>query len=112
MADDVLRVEFRVALGNRRLLAKPEPGANVERQRQDRAARRARNVALAHYIDHLIRSGEVADLAAVARMCGVSRARVSNVVSLIGTAAHEQVRLADASPPEPLRKSADRFLPI
>ena len=36
------------------------------------------------HIDHLIRSEEVEDLAAVARMCGVSRARASTVVGLVG----------------------------
>jgi hypothetical protein len=39
-----------------------------KRQRVDRAARRARNLALAYWIDGLIRSGEVAGLVAVARM--------------------------------------------
>lgn len=89
MSQEPLRVEFRVELGNRRPEPKLAPEAKAERQRMDRAARRARNLALAYWIDGLIRSGEVADMAAVARMCGVSRARVSNVVSLIGTAARE-----------------------
>lgn len=80
MSQEPLRVEFKVALGNRRPEPKPEPGARAERQRVDRAARRARNLALAYWIDHLIRSGQVADLAAVARMCGISRARVTAVV--------------------------------
>lgn len=62
------------------LSPKLPPGARAERQRLERAARKARNLALALYIDSLIRSGEVADLAAVARMCGVSRARVSNLM--------------------------------
>lgn len=93
MSQESLRVEFRVELGNRRPVPKPEPGAGAERQRLDRAARRARNLALAYWIDHLIRSGEVADLAAVARICGVSRARISNVVSLTAMAALEQERL-------------------
>lgn len=65
----------------------------------DRAARRARNLALAYWIDGLIRGGEVADLAAVAKRCGVSRTRISNVVSLIGKAALEQERLADMARP-------------
>jgi bacterioferritin-associated ferredoxin len=77
-----LRVEFKLAIARRpEPKPKPELGVKAERLRVDRAARRARNLALAHYIDHLIRSGEVADLAGVARMCGVSRARVSQVVA-------------------------------
>lgn len=90
MSQEALRVEFRVELGNRRSEPKPEPGAKGERLRRDRAARRARNLALAYWIDHLIRSGEVADLAAVARMCGVSRARLTHVRGLIETSIGEQ----------------------
>lgn len=93
MSQKLLRVEFRVELGNRRLEPKPEPGARAERQRVDREARRARNLALAYWIDHLIRSGEVADLATVAKFCGVSRVRVSNVMSLFGLSTSEQERL-------------------
>lgn len=40
----------------------------------------ARNPALAHCINELIHSGQVESLADVARMCGVSRARVSQIV--------------------------------
>jgi site-specific DNA recombinase len=49
--------------------------------------------ALAYWIDGLVRSGQVADLAGVARMCGVSRARVSKVVCLPGMAGAEQEML-------------------
>jgi hypothetical protein len=84
VSQEPLSIEFRVDLGNRRPAPKPEPGAKAERQRVDRAARRARNLALAYWIDRLVRSGEVADLAAMARMCRVSKARNSNVMCLIG----------------------------
>ncbi len=93
MNDDALRVEFRVQLAGRRPSPKPAPGAKAERQRQDRAARKARNLALAYWIDGLVRSGEVDDLAAVARMCGVSRARVSRVAGLLGLPHSEQEQL-------------------
>jgi len=95
---DALRVEFKVKLAGRRPAPKPAPGARAERLRQDRAARKARNLALAHYIDKLVRSGEVADLAAVARLCGVSRARVSAVVSFLGIGISEQEPLLRGSP--------------
>jgi hypothetical protein len=90
-----LRVEFKVAFGGRRPEPKPvpEPGAKAERVRVDRAERRARNLALAHYIDSLIRSGEVADLAGVARMCGVSRARPSQVLEMLSLATSMQDKL-------------------
>ncbi len=64
---DELRVEFKVPTGRRRA-PRSEPGAKAERQRVDRAARHARNLALAYWIDSLIRSGQVKSLAAVARM--------------------------------------------
>ena len=93
MSDKPLTVEFRLAIARRpEPKPVPEPGVKAERQRMDRAGRRARQLALALYIDSLIRSGEVADLAAVARMCGVSRARVSKVVGLLGAPAAEQER--------------------
>jgi hypothetical protein len=88
-----LRVEFKLAIARRpEPKPVPEPGVKGERLRVDRAARRARNLALAHYIDHLIRTGAVPDLAAVARMCGVSRARVSAVMGLLGMAATGKAR--------------------
>ncbi len=87
-----LRVEFKMAVAGRRPAPKPkaDPTTRTKRRRQDRAACRARNLALAHYIDGMVRSGKVADLAAVARLCGVSRARVSKVVGLLGMAGAEQ----------------------
>jgi hypothetical protein len=94
-----LRVEFKVAFSGRRSEPKPvpEPGAKIERQRQDRATRRARNLALAYWIDGLVRSGEVEDLATVGKMCGVSRARVSKVASLLGMPCADKERLLGAS---------------
>lgn len=98
MSQESLRVEFRVELGSRRAVPNPEPGARAERQRVDRAARRARNLALAYWIDGLIRSGEVADLAAVARMCRVSRARVSSIVGLLLMAASKDEEPVELPP--------------
>ena len=85
MKEKALTVDFRLPPTKTAPAPKPPPGSKGERQRQERAARRARNLALAYYIDELIRSGEVKDLAAVARMCGVSRVRVSMVVGMLGT---------------------------
>ena len=78
---DELRVEFKIPTGRRRA-PKTQLGEKAERQRVDRAARKARNLALAYWIGGLICSGQVESLAAVARMCGVSRTRVSQAVSL------------------------------
>lgn len=87
-----LRVEFKMAVAGRRSVPKPDPQAKAKRQRQDRAARKARNLALAYWIDGLVRSGEIPDLAAAAKQCGVSRARLTQVVDLIGMSTAEQER--------------------
>ena len=89
MKEKALTVEFRLPCTGTFPAPKPPPGAKAERLRQERAARKARNLALAYYIDSLIRSGEVKDLAAVARMCGVSRARVSQIMRLLGNVSCE-----------------------
>lgn len=85
-----LTVEFRLPPTGTSPVPKTLPGEKAERQRQERAARKARNLALAYYIDSLIRSGEVANLAAVARMCGVSRSRLSVVTGIHGLPVREQ----------------------
>lgn len=82
MNQEPLRVEFRVELGNRRPVPKRAPGTRAERQRVDRAARRARNLALAYWIDHLVRSGQVTDLAAAAKLCRVSRASLTKLCGM------------------------------
>ena len=75
------------------------PGCRENLKRQPhtlyvaRAARRARNLALAYWIDSLIRSGQVKSLAAVARNCGVSRSRVSQVMVLLSVPLNDQERL-------------------
>ena len=61
MSEKSVTVEFWLA--PTKITPKPLPGEKAERLRQQRAARRARNLALAYYIDELIRSGEVKDLA-------------------------------------------------
>ena len=56
----------------------------------DREERRLRQLALAQHIDHLVVSGQVESLADVARMCGVSRARVSQLAKLLGSTLFSQ----------------------
>lgn len=90
MKEEALKVEFRLPPTQTPPSPKPPSGTKAERQRQERAARRARNLALAYWIDELIRSGEVADLAAVALMCGVSRATVTSVVDLLASSPSAQ----------------------
>lgn len=84
----------------------PTPGTRARRQRVVRAARRSRNLALAYWTDGLVRSGEVADLAAVARMCGVSRAGALRIVALLGIPTADQMYLI--RPPNPHPPGQDR----
>lgn len=90
MSDEAIRVEFKLPPTRKEPAPKPEPGAQAERWRRERAFKRARQLALAYWIDHLIRSGEVADLAAAALMCGVSRARLSRIAAMLGLAGASQ----------------------
>ena len=109
MKEKALTVEFW--LPPTKITPKPPPGSKAERLRQERAARKARNLALAYYIDELVRSGEVADLAAAARMCGVSRARISCIVRALGVprSQHERWLLApqESAPNRAARPALD-----
>lgn len=59
------------------------PADLAEQQRRNREARRVRNLAPAYWIDHLVRTGEVADQATVARTCEVRRARVTSLTGML-----------------------------
>ena len=50
------------------------------------ASRIARMLALAFHIDRLIESGEIENYAAAARLLGVSRARLTQIMGLLGLA--------------------------
>lgn len=59
----------------------------------ERIPRVARVLALAHHWQELIRSGAVRDQADLARLVGVSRARVTQVMSLLWLAPHVQEQI-------------------
>ena len=48
-----------------------------------RVPRVARVLALAHKVDGMIRSGELRDLAHAAKVCGVTRARMTQIMNLL-----------------------------
>ncbi len=79
-----MRVELKVDLRPTRRTAAAKPivdaEARAEKQLLAREDRRLRQIALARLIEDRIASGEFTSLADVARRCGVSRARVSQVV--------------------------------
>ncbi len=76
-----VRVPFHLARPSRRIelrpgrAPEPAPGANVPRV--------ARLLALAHHYQRLLDEGEVLDYADLARLTGVSRARVSQIMDLL-----------------------------
>jgi len=81
-----MRVELQVDLRPERRpsTAKPvvDAEARAEKQRLAREDRRLRQIALARLIEERIAVGQFASLADVARRCGVSRARVSQVMAV------------------------------
>ncbi len=48
-----------------------------------RIPRIARLLALAHKIDAMVRTGEIEDLATAARLCGLTRARMTQIANLV-----------------------------
>ena len=49
-------------------------------------SRAARMLALAHHVDRLVEDGEIADYAEAARILGVTRARMTQIVNLLNLA--------------------------
>lgn len=101
MNEEAVRVEFALPPSKQPPAPKPAPEFKAERLRRLRAAKRARQLALAYWIDGLIRGGEFRDLAAAARRCRVSEARVSKLMDLLGLPMAEQECLMRSSPIPP-----------
>ncbi len=81
-------VEFRRA----------RPALAAAQQPQGRVPRVARLLALAHRIDGMVRSGELKDLAHAARLCGVTRARITQIMNLLLLAPAVQQAILDLPP--------------
>ena len=80
-------IECRVHFNNRgRGSRKRPPSERASSTEAGRVPRVSRLMALALRFDELIRSGQVTDYAEVARLGHVSRARLSQIVSLLGLA--------------------------
>jgi hypothetical protein len=60
----------------------PAPETPVVHEEQSTANPKTRQLALAYHIHALIASGEMKDIAHVARVAGVSRARISQVLNM------------------------------
>ena len=97
-----IRRRFEVHLGNGRAghrklrEGRPKP----EKTEPAGPSRLARLLALAHHFDELIRRGEVKDQAEIARLCHVSRARITQVMNLLflATDIQEEILFSTAGP--------------
>lgn len=65
---------------------------------QGRVLRVARLLALAHKVDAMIRSGELKDMAHAAKVCGVTRARMTQIMNLLLLAPEIQESILDLPP--------------
>jgi len=78
-----IEVDLRPAPPGPAAEAKPtvDPAARAEQRRRDREERMLRRLALAQVIEASITIGRFNDMADLAQLCGVSRARVSQVIA-------------------------------
>ncbi|MCE9595033.1 MAG: hypothetical protein K8S98_12685 [Planctomycetes bacterium] len=80
-------VRFKIDLAKPKRTPKPRPMPVVRDPGPSRAARR---LALAYWIERKIEAGELVDYAAAARLLGVTRARMTQVVNMILLPVREQ----------------------
>ena len=82
-----LKVSYQVHVAQRgqrlRLLEGASPEPNPEPEPQGTIPRVSRLLALAHHIQELLDTGQVKDLAEVARRGNVTRARVTQIMNLL-----------------------------
>jgi len=65
--------------------ARPEPRAQGDRpSRRTNAARLARQLALAHWIERAVEAGQAASYGEVARILGLTESRVTQITALLG----------------------------
>ncbi len=72
------------------------------------ASRVARQLALAHYVERLVSEGQLKDYAQAAEMLGVTRARVTQVMTLLNLSPEIQERILVGD----LRASERRLRPV
>ncbi|MCK6448926.1 MAG: hypothetical protein L6Q99_21230 [Planctomycetes bacterium] len=73
-------VRFKIDLARPKRIPKPKPPPVVRDPGPSRAARR---LALAYWIERNIEAGNLADYATAARLLGLSRARMTQVVNML-----------------------------
>ena len=68
----------------------PTPPSGTSAAQPRRASRTARLLALAYYVERQIEEGAIKDYAQAARVLGMSRARMAQVMNLLGLVARVQ----------------------
>jgi hypothetical protein len=76
----------------------PRPPRRATEALTGRVPRVVRLLALTHRIDGMIRTGEIRDLADAARACGVTRARMTQIMNLLLLAPEIQEVILDLPP--------------
>ena len=83
-----MKLKYKAALKRR---AAPRP--RTKRVDAPPTSRAARMLALAHYVEGLVESGQVKGYAEAARRLGITRARMSQVMNLVNLSAPVQEEL-------------------
>jgi hypothetical protein len=88
----VLSLEYKVNFGNRKRKAKPKQPV---KQKPVKLPRITRLLALAHHLQGLLNQGVVKDYADIAKLSGLSRARVTQIMNLLLLAPEIQEAILD-----------------
>ncbi len=84
-------VKYKVKFGNGK--PKPVTESTTPTASPKPPSRAARMLALAHYVDRLIEDGTIKDYAEAARLLGITRARMTQVMNLLTLSPQLQERV-------------------
>ena len=104
-----LSVEYKVAFGNGSRKAKGEKKPAAPKPPTNKLPRITRLLTLAHHLQDLMDQGIVQDYADIARLSGLTRARVSQIMNLTLLAPQIQEELLFATPGEVLSTHSKEY---
>lgn len=93
MTGNTVTFQAKLGSGHRRQPRPTPPPTATPAPRAPRSDRLARQLALAHHLDRLIDQGVIKDYAEAAKLLGLSRARVTQIMDLLGLRAAEQEQI-------------------
>ncbi len=100
-----LSVEYKVDFGNGKRKAKPK---KPPKQKPTKLPRITRLLALAHHLQDLLNQGAVKDYADIAKLSGLSRSRVTQIMNLTLLAPQIQEKLFFPSNENQIKEQAFR----